>query len=380
MATSLNNLALLYWSMGRYAEAEPLLRRSLAIKEKQLGRDHPDVAPSLDTLAVLSATQGRWVEAAESIDRARRVVRRHVARVLPALAEAEQLTFLKAKDESHLHAALALALARRDDPDAVGRSAGWVLNGKAVAQEALAQRALLARDRDDPAAARLADVRNRLAALTLASPKPGQEERFRAIDRLTAQERELSKQLGQNAGRPARDDPWVAPEEVRRALPADAVLVEIARFRVFNFQAKGTEMRWAPPRYAAWVIPPAGRGEVRLIDLGAADVIEADVAAVRRAIQPDLAALRRAASRPSRPHCARPWRRWPTACSGRCCRTSARRNAGCSAPMRRSGWSPGPRCRWRRIAPRSRTTKSTTSSAAATWPRPPRRPRPARRW
>ncbi len=292
VATSLNNLALLYWSMGRYAEAEPLLRRSLAIKEKQLGRDHPDVAPSLDTLAVLSATQGRWVEAAESIDRARRVVRRHVARVLPALAEAEQLTFLKAKDESHLHAALALALARRDDPDAVGRSAGWVLNGKAVAQEALAQRALLARDRDDPAAARLADVRNRLAALTLASPKPGQEERFRAIDRLTAQERELSKQLGQNAGRPARDDPWVAPEEVRRALPADAVLVEIARFRVFNFQAKGTEMRWAPPRYAAWVIPPAGRGEVRLIDLGAADVIEADVAAVRRAIQPDLAALR----------------------------------------------------------------------------------------
>ena len=61
---------------------------------------------------------------------------------------------------------------------------------------------------------------------------------------------------------------------------------------VFNFQAKGTERRWAPPHYAAWVIPPAGRGEVRLIDLGAADVIEADVAAVRRAIQPDLAALR----------------------------------------------------------------------------------------
>ena len=98
--------------------------------------------------------------------------------------------------------------------------------------------------------------------------------------------------MGQHLGRPARDDPWVAPEEVRRALPADAVLVEIARFRVFNFQAKGTERRWGPPHYAAWVIPPAGRGEVRLIDLGAADVIEADVAAVRRAIQPDLAALR----------------------------------------------------------------------------------------
>ena len=247
--------------MGRYAEAEPLYRRSLAIWEKQLGRDHPDVATSLNNLAGLSAAQGRWAEAAESIDRARRVVRRHVARVLPALAEAEQLTFLKANDESQLHVALSLALARRDDPEAVGRSAGWVLNGKAVAQEALAQRALLARDRDDPAAARLAAVRQQLAALTLASPKPGQEqERRQELDRLTAQERELSKEVGQNLGRPARDDPWVAPEEVRRALPADAVLVEIARFDVFNFQAKGTERRWRPAALCRVGHPARGPG------------------------------------------------------------------------------------------------------------------------
>ena len=53
MATSLNNLAILYQDMGRYAEAEPLYRRSLAIGEKQLGRDHPDVANSLDNLADL---------------------------------------------------------------------------------------------------------------------------------------------------------------------------------------------------------------------------------------------------------------------------------------------------------------------------------------
>ena len=41
---SLNNLAALYRAQGRYAEAEPLYKRSLAIREKALGPDHPDVA------------------------------------------------------------------------------------------------------------------------------------------------------------------------------------------------------------------------------------------------------------------------------------------------------------------------------------------------
>jgi tetratricopeptide (TPR) repeat protein len=44
VATSLNNLALLYANQGRYADAEPLYQRALAIWEKALGRDHPDVA------------------------------------------------------------------------------------------------------------------------------------------------------------------------------------------------------------------------------------------------------------------------------------------------------------------------------------------------
>ena len=37
LAVWLNNLALLYQTQGRYAEAEPLHKRSLAIQEKALG-------------------------------------------------------------------------------------------------------------------------------------------------------------------------------------------------------------------------------------------------------------------------------------------------------------------------------------------------------
>jgi tetratricopeptide (TPR) repeat protein len=63
VAASLNNLALLYRDQGRYPEAEPLYKRSLEIVEKVLGPEHPDVATSLNNLAELYRNQGRYSEA-----------------------------------------------------------------------------------------------------------------------------------------------------------------------------------------------------------------------------------------------------------------------------------------------------------------------------
>ncbi len=52
-ATSLNNLALLYDSQGKYEQAEPLYQRALHIREQVLGPEHPDTAQSLNNLAAL---------------------------------------------------------------------------------------------------------------------------------------------------------------------------------------------------------------------------------------------------------------------------------------------------------------------------------------
>ena len=48
-ATTLNESRVeLYYQRGEYSRSEPLLRRSLAMREKALGKDHPEVATSLD--------------------------------------------------------------------------------------------------------------------------------------------------------------------------------------------------------------------------------------------------------------------------------------------------------------------------------------------
>ncbi len=63
MATSLNNLAALYDSQGRYTEAEPLYLQALDLKKRLLGDNHPSVATSLNNLAGLYDSQGRYKEA-----------------------------------------------------------------------------------------------------------------------------------------------------------------------------------------------------------------------------------------------------------------------------------------------------------------------------
>jgi tetratricopeptide (TPR) repeat protein len=77
VATSFSNLAELYRAQGQYAQAEPLYQRSLAIWEKALGPDHPDVAQSLQNYAALLRKLDRAVEAQGMETRAKAIQAKH---------------------------------------------------------------------------------------------------------------------------------------------------------------------------------------------------------------------------------------------------------------------------------------------------------------
>lgn len=72
----LNALALLYKVQGRYAQAEPLYQRAVAIQEAALGPGHPDLAVALKNLAELYEYQTRHAEAHRLQERARAIQER----------------------------------------------------------------------------------------------------------------------------------------------------------------------------------------------------------------------------------------------------------------------------------------------------------------
>ena len=283
-AAAYNALAGLAQLTEDYGKSEASFRKCVQILATRLGPDHPETSVAIENLACSLAAQGRWDEVGDQLDRSRRSRRAFLDRTLPAMPEEDQYRFIEEGEHSSRDAALSMAVAQRGRPSLVARSAEWVLNSKALALRALAQRSLLSRDATNPEAAEiiaeLDRVRGKLARMMMArdvpnSTTPGDE--YRSLI-------ERDRQLGLALKIPGTIDPWTGLDAVREALPDDAVLVEFARSRMIGNAKVAGRLGWYLPQYVAWVIPPKGQGEVELVDLGLAQEIEAALAEVLQGI------------------------------------------------------------------------------------------------
>ena len=164
---------------------------------------------------------------------------------------------------------------RREDDKIATLSAGWLLNGKAVTQETLAESSLLAKPETETLVVELREVRAKLAKLALA---PASSERDRRIGELDSEQRRIVRELGQARGGDSSADPWVSIQSVRQGLAAKNLLVNLVRLTP---DAKKS----SPPRYLAWLIPAATGGNIQIVDLGEVQPIDDAVGAFRKAME-----------------------------------------------------------------------------------------------
>jgi CHAT domain-containing protein/tetratricopeptide (TPR) repeat protein len=226
------NLAANYSYQGKYEEAETLTRQSLERLRSALGEDHPKLAILYINLATIEAAQGRWAEAAENNEIGCHGMAQHMRGQLAVLPPVEQLRLLRGQHAIGYQAALTMGMLQRSNPRICTLSAGWLTNGKAIAHEASARQ-------------------SQMAVQTAAH------------------------------GQDIAAAPWVDIDTVRAHIPPAAVFIDIARFDVFDYGARRKGEDWKPARYAAWIVPPQGKGSVEVVDLGEAAAIDAAVAAYR---------------------------------------------------------------------------------------------------
>lgn len=88
LMSTLNSLWDVYQRQGKYAQAEPLLRRVLELNEKSLGADHPNVAASLNNLAGNYRAQGNLAEAEPLYKRSLEIWEKIMGREHPLVVDA----------------------------------------------------------------------------------------------------------------------------------------------------------------------------------------------------------------------------------------------------------------------------------------------------
>jgi CHAT domain-containing protein/Tfp pilus assembly protein PilF len=272
-AATRGNLAVAQLGLGDFDAARENSLRLLEFAQKNLGEVHEAVPGAYENLAAIEAQQEHWADAVKWTDAERRASRRIALEQLPRLSEQEQLRFLEAKFRERASRALSLALQKKSDDALVAQAAGWLLNTKGIAQETLTQRALLAREAHHsqlaPLAAELQTVRANLAKLSLASTTGAKSaERNQKLAELTAREAALARQLVKGGAGAALATPWVELATVRKALPPDARLIEIAHFDRWKLDAISQEPEEA--RYLAFVMGNAEGLAPQCIDLGPA--------------------------------------------------------------------------------------------------------------
>ena len=76
LTTSLSNLAVIYFNLGRYEEAEKLLRRSYDLTVKEFGKDSVELVQTAETLAIVMKKTGRMEEAGPYYETALRIRRK----------------------------------------------------------------------------------------------------------------------------------------------------------------------------------------------------------------------------------------------------------------------------------------------------------------
>jgi CHAT domain-containing protein len=249
--------------MGEYAKAEPLDQEALRIYRKVLGKEHPETATSLENLALLEFDLGR-IDEATALARQEAVAQLTIlSKILSFTSEQQRLAYL---DIFHPYRLFPILKGTETD------LAAAVLRYKGVVLDSIIEDRLLAeasQGSDDQKLVEQLNVDKRqLGQLLLQPVQKLSVETNQRIEALEGEVEKIEGQLAQHVAGlgQARHALGVTPEQVQPTIPNDGALIEYLRYG--HYLGKGK----SEPRYGAIVL--FSEGAPLWIPLGKANEIE----------------------------------------------------------------------------------------------------------
>ena len=270
VALARHDLALNQMGRNDLRAAEENFSYSIPRIRQRLGQGHYKNSVYLESFAQLRILQQDNSRAAELLGQSQKLAVNHAKNVMPKLTENDQFNFFVFLAR-RFSRALSVALLDHSDQSVVSRTAEWNLNSKGIVQESMGrqQKALKQMQLNGGADSigRLLDLRRQISEAS-AGQAPGASSK--SIAEMIAEEQALIRELAKNTSSTTPN--WFDISQVRKNIKPKSVLVEFAKIDPFKFKKEQQfELR---PRYVAWVIPALGEGSIRFVDLGEADRID----------------------------------------------------------------------------------------------------------
>ena len=288
VAIVLNNLAHVYFLQHNFVQEEALYQRALTIAEKFLGPDHPTVATYLSNLATIFWGRSDLPQTVTFLSRSAEI-REHNLAILLTTGSEEQKRRYMATLSNETDAIVALHVRAAPQLQAAAELAlTTILRRKGRVLDAMADQLTALRRRLDAEDGALLDqwsaVRSALAQLTLQEEGKRPPEYRRAEKaRLEAEVERLEAQISARSAAFRTEVQPVTLASVQPAIPENAALIEIAVYRPYDPQASAKEGRFGAARYVAYVLRHAG--PLQWVDLGEAVPIDREVDQLRRALR-----------------------------------------------------------------------------------------------
>ncbi len=275
----------MYKSQGRWSEAEPLYLNALQLRKKLLGENHPDVATSLNNLAILYAASDQTKKAFSLMQQATTIENKLISNLFAASSQQTRFAYLKTV-RGNFEAFLSLILNHlADNNEAVTAAFNLVLQRKSLTAAALtAQNQALYSGRYPHLQKEFSELRrlsDEIVQLTFATPAEQSHNQTNLVE-LQQQYNELERQLATQVPEIALQEQTVNHETVRTILPRGTSLIEFVCFKIFDFKAPAKE-EWQPARYVAFIVS-GGSKTIGLVDLGVATEIDNLIQTCRQSV------------------------------------------------------------------------------------------------